>query len=338
MKLPYQKNHSDYVNHRQDPSSNTMPSVTTIGTTAPSTGIMGVAVQGSSAVAPDSTLSLQPIDPYTPENRTIEIFARGSGTVDFTISPSASYIHVTPSQGTISYPSGPSTIRAVISVDWNAAPNGSSTSSITITPKTGTPVKLSLPLNHNIVPADFKGYFESNGAIAMEMQHFTSRTPGAQGGAALEVIPHYGRTNSGLTLLPVTAGTQTTTTGPSALYSFFSFSNNTTNAKVAIYTPPSFNVDPSSRLTYAIALDNGPPVTVSPVPASTLGSMPSGWSESVVNGARVVKSDLGAVKPGKHTLRVWLLEPGTVVQRIVVDLGGVRESYLGPPEARRVGV
>jgi hypothetical protein len=30
------------------------------------------------------------------------------------------------------------------------------------------------------------------------------------------------------------------------------------------------------------------------------------------------------------------LEPGVVLQKVVVDLGGVRKSYLGPPESWRV--
>lgn len=66
--------------------------------------------------------------------------------------------------------------------------------------------------------------------------------------------------------------------------------------------------------------------------------MPQGWSESVVNGARVVTMEVGRVEAGTHEVRVWVLEPGTVVQRLVVDLGGVRDSYLGPPESVRVGV
>ncbi|KAJ4353654.1 uncharacterized protein N0V89_005384 [Didymosphaeria variabile] len=320
---------------RQDPSSNTMPSVSTIGTTAPSSGLMGVSVQGSTTAAPESTPPLLALDPYTPENRTIDIYARGAGSVDFTITPSSPYLSVSPSQGTISYPSGTSTIRATISVDWVSAPNGSSTSSITITPKSGTAVKLTLPLNNVATPAGFKGYVESNGAVAMEMAHFTDRTPSSSG-ASLEAIPNYGRTHSGLTLLPVTAGTQTTATGPSAVYAFYSFTS-ASSAKVIAYLPPSFNVNPSSPLKFAVSLDEGTATTSSPVPSSTLGSMPSGWSESVINGARVVKIDLGKVDKGAHKLKVWLLEPGTVIHRLVVDLGGVKDSYLGPPENSKVG-
>lgn len=313
-----------------------MPSVQTISTTAPSTGLVGVSVQGSTASSPgDAAPTLWALDPYSPGNRTIDIYARGSGSVDFTITPSAPYISVSPSSGTISYPSGVSDIRALISVDWSSAPAGSTTASILVTPKTGQEVKLSLPLNNVAVPADFKGYVESNGAVAMEMQYFSSRTSGTTG-ATVEVIPNYGRTDSGLTLLPATAGTHTTTSAPKAIYNFHAFSSSN-SAKVIIYMPPSFNVDPSAPFKFAVALDNGTPVTVTPVPKSDLGSMPSDWKSSVIDGARVASVNLGKVEKGTHSLSLWLLEPGTTVHRLVVDLGGVKSSYLGPTESSRVG-
>ncbi|KAF1937516.1 hypothetical protein EJ02DRAFT_412211 [Clathrospora elynae] len=321
----------------QDPASNSMPAVKTIGSTAPSTGILGVSVQNSAASSPgDAAPTLSGMDPYTHENRTIDIYARGAGSMEFTISSSVAYVKVIPSSGTVNYPSGISDIRATITVDWAAAPSGAGTVVITVTPKNGTGVKLNFPLNNIAVPSDFKGYVESNGAVAMEMQHFTSRTPGSNG-AVVEVIPNYGRTDSGLTLFPITAGTQVLLTAPKAVYSFFTYTS-TTSAKVFVYLPPSFNVNPSAPLEYAIALDNATPTTVTPVPSATLGAMPAGWDESVVNGARVVSTNLGKVEPGMHELSVWLLEPGTVVQRLVVDLGGVKSSYLGPPESGKVGV
>lgn len=314
-----------------------MPSVQTIGTNAPSSGILGVSVQGSSASTPgDAAPTLLSMDPYTPENRTIEIYAKGSGTVDYTITPSVPYIRVLPSQGTISYPSGTSDIRTVIRVDWSSAPAGTSTASISIKPSRGTEVKLNLPLNNVEVPSDFKGYVESNGAVAMEMRHFTSRASGSAG-STVEVIPNYGRTDSGLTLLPASGSTLTTSTAPKAVYNFYAFSSSS-NARVSVYMPPSFNVNPSSPFKYAIALDSATPTTVSPVPSSTLGTMPGDWRSSVVNGARIATANLGRVEKGAHSISLWLLEPGTTVHRLVVDLGGVKSSYLGPPESSRVGM
>jgi len=320
----------------QDPASNRMPDVKTIGTTAPSTGLLGVSVQNSAASSPgDAAPTLSGMTPYMSENRTIDIYARGSGSMDFSISTSASYIKVTPSSGTVSYPSGTSDIRATITIDWPSAPTGSSTASITITPKSGSAVKLSLPLNNFAVPAGFKGYIESNGAVAIEMSSYTSRVPGSSG-AQVEIIPNYGRTESGLTVLPVSAGTQSTSTGPKAVYKFYSTTSSSA-AKISVYLPPSFNINPSSPLKYALAIDKGTPTTVTPVPSATLGAMPGGWDESVVNGARVVTTNVGKVDPGVHELSLWVLEPGTVVHRVVVDLGGVKASYLGPPESGKVG-
>jgi hypothetical protein len=37
--------------------------------------------------------------------------------------------------------------------------------------------------------------------------------------------------------------------------------------------------------------------------------------------------------PGRHTVKFWALDPGLVLERIVIDAGGLKPSYLGPPES-----
>ncbi|KAF4637752.1 hypothetical protein G7Y89_g321 [Cudoniella acicularis] len=307
----------------QQPSANSMP---TLKWPAPSTkGQPGVAVDGGS-----STHSLPSMNPYGPRSRWIDIYSTSNSSSTFTVSSDA-WVILTPSSGTLKAPGDATDQRVQVSIDWTNAPAGSSTSQIAVVAGT-TSVTVSLPLQNVNVPSDFAGFVESDMTISIEPEHYTSVTSSAT--ASYGIIPGYGRTLSGVTLFPVATSTQTAPDSPKLTYNIYVFT--ATTASITIHLAPSLNTDSSRPLTYAISIDNDAPTKAQYVPITQLGTLPSTWSESVKNaGAKYITKH--AVTAGPHVLNLWALEPGVVFQKIVIDLGGVRTSYLGPPESMRVG-
>jgi len=56
------------------------------------------------------------------------------------------------------------------------------------------------------------------------------------------------------------------------------------------------------------------------------------WHTWVRDNARTLKSTHKVPSPGVHTLKVWMVDPGMVLEKIVVrGKGNLPESYFGPP-------
>lgn len=323
----------------QDPASNRMPdAVYHTESNVPRSGIMGVSVQGSNQSSPgDPEPTLRAVDPYMPEveKRFLDIFTRNNGTFPFTVTSNVSYVSVANKTGRLTAPNGLTDLRNYISVDWTKAPSGLSWAGIKVQPSGAEgswAITAKLPVNKTSVPSSFKGHVESGGVVSIEAEHFASSEQ--KNGLSYIKLPHYGRTLSALKLWPVTASSQTPTTAPKLTYPFYTF-NSLTRARIGIFLGASINHDPSRPLKFAFAIDGASPTTVQPVPNTPMGSTPSGWTDAVITGGwnSFTTVDIPA---GSHVLSVWLLEPGVVLQKIVVDLGGYQRSSLGPPESKRI--
>ena len=80
-----------------------------------------------------------------------------------------------------------------------------------------------------------------------------------------------------------------------------------------------------------MAFDDQPPQVIDTLEHNTLHD----WEETVKDSVRYVKSSFTLAQPGYHTLKIWMIDPAIVLEKLVVDLGGMKPSYLGPPESYR---
>lgn len=346
-------------NNWQEPSQDSIPKVTTLGAAGSSSGgLLGVSVQGSTSVYPTAaSLTLGTVTPYTPADsqRWIDLFLRNNGTVAYRIASNASYVTVSNAQQTLASSaaggagaSSSPDVRALVSVDWAAAPSGRSSVALTVTAGDGgagssssaAAATILVPLDKTAAPADFHGHVEADGVVSIEAAHHD-----AAANSSYVTIPDYGRTHSGVRLPPLTPS-QEPGKGPVLVYPFYTFSTAAAPA-LTVYLSPSENSNPTHPNRYAFSVDGGEGdsaatassiTVVQPVQLANAGGEPSGWSAAVIAGAYVKTSKLGPslLAPGQHVLRLWLLEPTMVVTKLVLDVGGLKTSTLGPPESVQV--
>ncbi|KAG8693157.1 hypothetical protein FRC08_009293 [Ceratobasidium sp. 394] len=290
--------------------------------------------------------SLPPLDPYTPgKTRYIDISAGGPNTFSWTASSNASWLTLSPASGSVSA-SKPET-RMTVSVDWTKL--GSTTGYASIVIKSAaskqvggaTSVMVNFAALGRSPASGFKGFVEGDGGVSIEAVHASRNS--SVNGVSWHVLPGLGKTGGAVTPYPAIGNDDnpfSPGSGPSLEYDFYTFSK-TSNGNITLtsYISPVFNgIGNTRRVAFAVQIDSGAPQTIYYSPITSSRSTPAGWDGSdgwVANSIIKVQTRHPAA-PGAHTLKIWMIEPAVVLQKFVIDTGGVRSSYLGPPESVRV--
>ncbi len=171
----------------------------------------------------------------------------------------------------------------------------------------------------------------AGGFIALEVEHFTRKAD--RDGAGWAVVLGLGRTGEGaVAVFPTTASSvesdRIATTASHLDYDVtFGAAG---NFPLTAYLVPAHPIS-GSALRFAIALDDALPQIV----ALEFKDGAAEWAQGVVDNTRTVTTTLRVPTPGAHTLKIFMVDAGVVLDKIVVDCGGLTPSYLGPTESHR---
>ena len=307
----------------QQPPVNTMPVVQEIE--LPVAAAMGVAIEGSAAASPMAREAavLPGFDVFNEPKRYIDVFNRGKTAFEFTATASAPWIVLSAAKGTVEKEQ-----RLWVSLDWSKAPRGTYNGWVTIA-GAGAYFTTSVQTTNPQTPAKsaLKGFVEGDGYVSVEAGDFTGKVDA--GPVHWDKIDDYGRTLSAMTVFPVTAASSTPPQSPRLEYEMYLFDPG--KVEVETILSPTLNFVPGRGLRYAISFDDQPPQVIDALARNSL----SDWETTVKDSVRKVRSSHTLSGSGYHTLKFWMVDPGVVLEKLVVNLGGVKPSYLGPPESYR---
>jgi hypothetical protein len=269
---------------------------------------------------------LPAFDPYQQQSYFIDIYNRGREPFPFTVSAGQPWVKLSMTGGTVD-----TARRVLVSIDWDHAPPGTSTVPITVSGPAPRPFVVQAVVNNPASPRRdaLDGFVEGNGYVSMEAEHYSNAIAPAP--IRWLRIPDLGRTLSGMTPVPVTSASRTPAgDSPRLEYRMFLFDSGAVT--VTAYLSPTRDFSGAAHgLRYAISLDEEAPQIVNVTADSSLKA----WERSVSENVTTMVTTHQVAHPGEHRLKFWMVDPGVVLQKLVVDAGGVRPSYLGPPESYR---
>ncbi|QIK60872.1 glycosyhydrolase [Dysgonomonas sp. HDW5A] len=170
-----------------------------------------------------------------------------------------------------------------------------------------------------------KVFSETDGYVSIEAEHFTRQKNGNN--ISWKVIPDLGKTLSAITTFPVTAIPQE---GDNVYLEYDVNLTSTGNARLIVLLSPTLNFNSNKGLRYAVSIDGGEEQIVNFNQTFTERERENWVANSIIESITNFRID----KSGLHTIRFRVLDPGIVLQKIMLDLGGLKPSYLGAPESK----
>lgn len=315
---------------------------------------LGVSVEGSEATEQDGNLALPVFDSLLVSEYSVDLFNRGTGSLDYTVTPSAPWLRVSRSAGTLT-----DEARLRVSIDWGALEAGTHEGQVTIV-SGDTRVPIAVRAVKGEAPRTDEPYFGnvSGSEFSIPAIAFNRNVPGKA--AAWTLLPDLGRDEGCMGIQPVTAPSTQPSEAPRLEYRVLLTDADSVSLCIGIL--PTQDVNPERGLRLAVSLDDEAPLTLDarqgfkdefaeytpanlakspnlkPLPRQDTSIRLTGTGQlrrnEVFDNLRWLTVKLPVRSAGLHMLKVFMTDPEVVLERIVVNPDNRHPSYFGAPSVR----
>lgn len=296
---------------------------------------MGIIAEGEYGLqGPRSMQTLPTFSKYNADKKYyIEVYNQGKAPLSWTVSATKPWICLSQTSGKTDMQQ-----RILVSVDWTKVPESDSeTGFITFRSEDGKEETVMVNAFNPTLPTleELKGlYVEDNGIISIPAAGFSRKNENDV--TKMIEIPNLGCEDTVIMMGdPVVARQNSRARNtPYLEYDFYTWEQGMVD--VYTYVMPTFTTSVDRGFAghertnienqYGVRIDDG----LQMHPATNSWEYAQQWYESVQRNTRINKCTLYIKKPGRHTVRIACQDPGTMLQKIVLDFGGMKKSYMGP--------
>ncbi|RZL10537.1 MAG: glycosyhydrolase, partial [Hymenobacter sp.] len=165
--------------------------------------------------------------------------------------------------------------------------------------------------------------------VSLDAEHYTQAVNA--GPITWQRLPDLGRTAGAVTALPTNVAP---TEAPGGSSPHLEYRINLPQAgpvTVSAYLAPTLDFTNTTGLRYAISIDDEAPQIVNLHTGMKSGEGNMVWERAVANDILLKTSQHTVAAAGPHMLKFWRVDPGVVLEKLVVSIGPLPATYLGPP-------
>jgi len=264
----------------------------------------------------------------------VDIFLSKETAIDYTVKASKDWIKVSQLKGKLTADGDNSQDRIWVEIDWDKLPLNQYSGELTFEASNRS---VTVPVwIENLQQSElknFNGFVENNGLISIYASHYTKINNAGKNywklvndlgpaGTAMETVIQNTDHKS--------IDTVNYKNNASMEYNFYTLKADT--AEIKIYTLPTHPLNKNFGMRYAVSVDNGP-VTV--LNYKTIGRTEE-WKQNVLSNAALRSVKIPVLNKGKHVLKIYLIDPYVILDRIVIGMGALKPYYGLLPESQLI--
>jgi hypothetical protein len=294
----------------------------------------GYVTRDSSLIGNTKSLSLPAFNDVHKQQYFIDIFLCKNQMIQWTASGSTDWIHLSKSNGILS-PEGETEMRIWVEIDWGKIKNYEALTGIIRFEGGGK----AFAVDVRAVKADrsvlsgYNGFVENNGMVSIHAKNFSRQKNRAL--YQWKPLNGLGYSGSVLQVLPLTVQGKVSTDADFiekdhsfVEYDFYTFSSAV--PFVYILSLPTHPINNNYGVRYAVSIDDGP---IKVIDTKTFGRSEE-WKQNVLRNRAERKIEMSLLRPGKHVLKIYCVDPGVILDEIRIDLGGLKKAYSTIPETQ----